>query len=168
MAIDPFLSSTISKSITSSTGEKSGGFSSVTDGGAENSPFKNVMNSMGSQEDLAASIGIDPSDLTPAGPQFSTINADALKPQLEFTQTESGGKHGKDLVVDLLQEVNQGQMKMDYFTNEILNGGKKFSQNELIAIQARIYHFSQITELTVKVAQEGVSSTKTILSTQVQ
>jgi len=71
-------------------------------------------------------------------------------------------------VVDLLGDVNKGQMQMDSMVNQILYSGKKFSNQELLCIQAHVFHFAQMTELTVKVAEQGVSSVKSVLNTQIQ
>jgi hypothetical protein len=74
---------------------------------------------------------------------------------------------GIDKIVDMLSEVNKGQMQMDNVVNEILYSGKRFSNQELLAIQAHVFHFAQMSELTVKVAEHGVTSVKSVLNTQI-
>ncbi len=71
-------------------------------------------------------------------------------------------------VVNLLSEVNKGQMQMDGMVNQVLHSDKKFSNQELLAIQAHVYHYAQMAELTVKVAEHGTTSVKQVLNTQVQ
>jgi hypothetical protein len=71
-------------------------------------------------------------------------------------------------VVDMLGDVNKGQMQMDSLVNHVLYSGKRFSNQELLVIQAHVFHFAQMTELTVKVAEQSISSVKSVLNTQVQ
>jgi hypothetical protein len=66
----------------------------------------------------------------------------------------------------MLSEVNKGQLQMDSMVNEILYSGKKFGNQELLAIQAHIFQFAQMTEMTVKVAEHGIGSVRTVLQTQ--
>lgn len=75
---------------------------------------------------------------------------------------------GSTKVVNMLSEVNKGQLQMDSLVNQILYSNKRFSNQELLAIQAHVFHFAQMTELTVKVAEQGVSSIKSIQNTQIQ
>ncbi|MBI4237067.1 MAG: hypothetical protein HY696_01455 [Deltaproteobacteria bacterium] len=169
MAMDPFITKAVSSTVTSVThGAHDGGVSAVKPAGGD-SLFQQVLGQMGnemSQEDLAKSAGIMPSDLAASNEPFTSVSAQGIEPLPEYTAV--GGQSGTGMVVDLLQEVNQGMMKMDHFLSEILYSGKRFSNQELLAVQARIYHWSQLSELTVKVAQEGVSSTRSLLNTQVQ
>lgn len=134
----------------------------------EESPFKQMLNGMGSGSDFAASIGVDPSDIQNTVTEVQSLSAEGITPLPEWLDVGPAKESGMTKVVDLLSEVNHGQMKMDNFLNEILYGGRKFSNQELLAVQAHIYHFAQLTELTVKVAEQGTSAVKTILNTQVQ
>lgn len=134
----------------------------------QESPFKQLLTDMDSGAKFAESVGVSPADLQPGPGAVQAMTAEGITPLPEWLDVGGVKTSGIDSVVDMLGEVNQGQMKMDHFLNEILYGGKQFSNQELLAIQAHIYHFAQLTELTVKVAQEGVSSVKSILNTQVQ
>lgn len=134
----------------------------------EESPFRQLLTTMDSGAQFAASIGVDPSDMQLRQGQVQSLAADGITPLPEWLQTGPSKATGLDSVVDLLGEVNQGQMRMDNFLNEILYGGRRFNNQELLAVQAHIYHFAQLTELTVKVAEQGVSAVKSILNTQVQ
>lgn len=169
MAMDPFITKAVTSTVTSVThGTHGASVGGVTPAGGE-SLFQQVLGQMGnemSQEDLAKSAGIMPSDLAASNEPFTSVSAQGIEPLAEYT--DIAHKPGSGMVVDLLQEVNQGMMKMDHFLSEILYSGKRFSNQELLAVQARIYHWSQLSELTVKVAQEGVSSTRSLLNTQVQ
>lgn len=167
MGMDPFLKNGMSLPMTTSTGT----LGSPMGGGLQEQvqqPFSEVMDQMGSQEDLAISLGLHPSDLGMGGTTFDVMSGAGIDPLPANLEVGPQGPGGTEVVVDMLREVNAGINKMDYFLNDILYSGKRFSNQELLAMQARIMHFSQLTELTVKVAQEGVSATRTVLNTQVQ
>lgn len=70
--------------------------------------------------------------------------------------------------VDMLADFNQQQMHMDNLVNDVLYSGKKFSNQELLAIQAHVFHVAQLTELTVKSVELAVSSFKGVMNTQIQ
>ncbi|MBI4365569.1 MAG: hypothetical protein HY543_02000 [Deltaproteobacteria bacterium] len=132
------------------------------------SPFQQLMNQMDTGAKFAESIGVLPADLQNGPGEIQALSAEGIAPTPEWLDPHGMSPTGAEHVVSLLSEVNHGQMQMDHLLNEILYGGKKFSNQELLAIQAHIYHFAQMTELTVKVAEQGLSSVKTILNTQVQ
>ena len=111
---------------------------------------------------------MNPADLTNAPGTVQSVSADGIVPLPEWLEVSGTKPSGMETIVDLLSEVNHGQMRMDGLLNEILYGSRRFSNQELLAIQAHMYHFSQLTEMTVKVAEQGVSSVKNILNTQVQ
>lgn len=134
----------------------------------EESPFKQLLHQMEGGNDFAASLGITPADLQTGMGEVQALSADGITPGSEWLGVGMDRPGGMETVVDLLSEVNHGQMRMDNLLNEILYGSRRFSNQELLAMQAHIYHFAQLTELTVKVAEQGVSSVKTILNTQVQ
>ena len=134
----------------------------------EDSAFKQMLGGMEIGADFAASIGVNPADLTNAPGTVQSVSADGIVPLPEWLEVSGTKPSGMETIVDLLSEVNHGQMRMDGLLNEILYGSRRFSNQELLAIQAHMYHFSQLTEMTVKVAEQGVSSVKNILNTQVQ
>ncbi len=131
------------------------------------SPFKQMMDSMDTGREMADMLGIG-KDTSIGGSKMEAISAEGFK--LDPTEVKVGLEQpqGSQKIVDMLSEVNKGQMQMDNVVNEILYSGKKFSNQELLAIQAHVFHFAQMTELTVKVAEHGVGSVKTVLNTQVQ
>jgi type I site-specific restriction-modification system R (restriction) subunit len=131
------------------------------------SPFKQMLQEMDIGQDMAKMLGMGQETSLGAG-KMEAISADGIK--LDPSEMNVGLEEpkGAEKIVDMLSEVNKGQMQMDNLVNEILYSGKKFSNQELLAIQAHVFHFAQMTELTVKVAEQGVSSVKTVLNTQVQ
>jgi hypothetical protein len=129
-----------------------------------------MLSQMDSGEDFAKSMGMmggESQDINPMS-RVETIGADAVA----FTPTEGTtgvtNPAATEKVMDMLGEVNKGQMQMDTLVNHVLYSGKKFSNQELMVIQAHVFHFAQMTELTVKVAEQSVSSVKSVLNTQVQ
>ncbi len=70
--------------------------------------------------------------------------------------------------VDMLSDFNQQQNHMDHLVNEIMYGEKHFGNQELLVIQAHIFHVAQMTEMTVKAAELTVSSFKGVMNTQIQ
>jgi len=135
------------------------------DGGE--SPFKQMLDSMSSGPEMMDALGIGKE---PAAGSTSANAISAADFQFDPAQTKVGLEEPKGIekIVDMLSEVNKGQMQMDNMVNEILYSGKRFSNQELLAIQAHVFHFAQMTELTVKVAEHGVTSVKSVLNTQVQ
>lgn len=138
--------------------------------GAKGNSFQDVMSGMDTQLDmneLTSALGVDPSDLGSGMGQFQAISAENVAMDPTKLQVGSTNVSHTDKVVDMLSEVNKGQMQMDNLLNEVLYGGRKFSNQELLVIQAQIHHFSEMTELTVKVAEQAVNNIRQIQNTQV-
>jgi len=66
----------------------------------------------------------------------------------------------------VFEDVMAGQNKLENIMNLALSG-RNFSQQELLALQAGVYRFTQELELTSKVIEKGTSSIKQTLNTQV-
>lgn len=129
--------------------------------------FAEVLNNMQSAQDFAQSLGMTSGNVESAkGVQALPADAISFSPADSVTQPD-GPQVGRK-VVDMLSEVNDGQIQMDSLINQILHSNNKFNPQELLAIQAHVNHYAQMAQLTVKVAEHGISSTKQILNTQVQ
>jgi len=129
--------------------------------------FSEVLNNMQSAQDFAQSLGMTSGKVEAAkGMQAIPGNGIEFSPANSVTQPE--GPQVSKKVVDMLSEVNDGQIQMDSLVNQILRADNKFNPQELLAIQAHVHHYAQMAELTVKVAEHGISSTKQVLNTQVQ
>ena len=122
--------------------------------------FAEILNNVQSGMDFAEMLGVGNNELS------STSNMEALSGEgitpLDVTEQVNMGTlpdTGRK-VVDMLGDVNKGQMQMDSLVNHILYGGKRFSNQELLVIQAHVFHFHQMTELTVKLAEQTVGSMK--------
>jgi hypothetical protein len=105
------------------------------------------------------------------------------KAQLNKTQTagndhQQGTRHSdpvsqkqevskaKDAVSGLFANIERGQATMDKLVNGAL-GGKNFSNQELLQLQAGMYKYSQELDLTSKVVEKATSGLKDTLKTQV-
>lgn len=134
----------------------------------EESPFKQVLDSMNSGKEFAANVGIDNQQMGMPSSNVQAISAQNINIDPANIRIGINEPNGMDMVVDMLSDVNKGQMKMEQMVNEILFSGKRFSNQELLAIQAHVFHFAQVSELVVKAADQGVSSVKAVLNTNVQ
>jgi len=129
--------------------------------------FAEVLNNMQSAEDFARSLGMTSGKIEPAeGMRALPANGVNFSPVDSITKPQ--GPQVSRKVVDMLSEVNDGQIQMDSLINQILHSENRFNPQELLAVQAHVYHYAQMAELTVKVAEHGISSTKQVLNTQVQ
>jgi hypothetical protein len=75
------------------------------------------------------------------------------------TKTEGGLKA-------VLNQVVEGQNKLDQII-KMATSGKTYGNQELLAIQASVYKFSQELELTSKVVEKATSGVKQTMQTQV-
>lgn len=144
------------------------GASSVAPQSGSGGSFKEILAQMDSGADFAQQLNLaGGQDINPTN-QMQAIEGStvAFQPTEQVTQTSKPEASRK--VLDMLGEVNQGQMQMDTLVNHVLYSGKRFSNQELMVIQAHVFHFAQMTELTVKVAEQGVSSVKSLANTQIQ
>ena len=137
----------------------------ATPAGGE-SPFKTMLSEMDSSgEDMVKILGITP-DASISTSKIETMSASEIKINMAEMQVGLEKPKGIDKVVDMLSDVNKGQMQMDNLVNEILYSGKRFSNQELLAMQAHVFHFAQMTELTVKVVDQGLGSVKQLYGQQ--
>lgn len=82
-----------------------------------------------------------------------------VKPVEGATKAEGGLKA-------VLQQVVDGQGKLDQII-KMATSGKVYGNQELLAIQAAVYKFSQELELTSKVVEKATSGVKQTMQTQV-
>jgi len=127
--------------------------------------FKDLMKQADDGKEFAKSLGMNNDG---AAKTIETIDAKDVAFDAGDLTSNSKGPDGKERFVEMLGEINKGQMHMDQLVNHVLYSGKKFTNQEMLVIQAHVYHYAQMTEMTVKVAEQGVNSVKTVLNTQVQ
>ncbi len=158
----------VSKLSTEALGKAAMKADELTKPASQGVSFKDMLAGMDNGADFAKDLGLlDNHDIASAS-QLESMNGSQVSftPAEEVTTLSKPDASAK--VLDMLGEVNKGQMQMDSLVNSILYSGKKYSQQELLVIQAHVFHFAQMTELTVKLADQGVSSVKSVLNTQVQ
>lgn len=129
--------------------------------------FQNVLESQTAGQEMVDMLGMGQTEISPAA-SMQSIDANAINIDPASVNVGLETPQGGRKIVQMLSEVNKGQMQMDTMVNQILYSGKRFSNQELLAIQAHVFHFAQMTELTVKVAEQGVSAVKNIQNTQIQ
>lgn len=134
----------------------------------EGRSFKEILGDMDSGVDFAQTLGMGgQQDISPAS-QVQALGGDAVEFQPAADAVELEKPAASEKILDMMGEVNKGQLQMDSLVNHVLYSGRKFSNQELLVIQAHVFHFAHMTELTVKVAEQGVSSVKSVLNTQIQ
>jgi len=143
---------------------KTEGLSKQVDKG---SSFKDLITKMESGNEFADMLGMGDQKIDPTS-KMQSLQADDVSFSPAEKVSEVSRPDVGEKVLDMMGEVNKGQMQMDSLVNHVLYSGKHFSNQELMVIQAHVFHFAQMTELTVKVAEQGVSSVKSVINTQVQ
>lgn len=131
------------------------------------SPFQDMLNSMKEDVNFAEILGVTDNKIMPNG-KAQTMSAESIS----FKGSEEGFARFENSTgekfMNMLSDFNQQQTQMDGLINEVMYGGKKFSNQELLAIQAHVFHVAQMTELTVKSVELAVSSFKGVMNTQIQ
>jgi hypothetical protein len=164
MAIEAVVSQLNSSALGKAVSNSEGIAKAPQQGGS----FQEILGQMDSGMEFAQQLGLaGKQDLAPNS-QMIAMQGD----QVAFTPGEEAVGAGKPdasrKLVDMLGEVNKGQIQMDSLMNNILYSGKRLSNQELLCAQAYVFHHAQLIELTVKLADQAVSSTKSVLNTQVQ
>jgi len=67
---------------------------------------------------------------------------------------------------DIFKNLETGQKKMDDIL-KISMSGVKLSQEELLALQVRVYKFTREVELISKLVEKGTSGMKQVVNTQI-
>lgn len=98
---------------------------------------------------------------------LKAAKASQVDPSLQVKQVEaaSDAKKGEGLK-KILAGVMDGQNQLDQIIAKAASG-KQFSNQELLAMQAGVYKFSQELELTSKVVEKATSGVKQTMQTQV-
>ncbi len=131
------------------------------------SAFAELLQETGEGHAFADMLGMTDNQMLPNG-QTQAVSAEAIPFDMSKNEVASVEPTGGQKITEMLADFNQQQMHMDNLVNEVLYGGKKFSNQELLAIQAHVFHVGQMTELTVKSVELAVSSFKGVMNTQIQ
>lgn len=141
---------------------------SMTKPASQGSSFKDMLAQMDSGMEFAEQVGANSNTNMMPVEQMQSLEGNNVQFAVGTDMIADNKSTSSQKVLDMLGEVNKNHMQMDSVVNHILYSGKKFSNQELLVIQAHVFQFAQMTELTVKVAEHGVSSVKAVLNTQVQ
>jgi hypothetical protein len=104
-------------------------------------------------------------ELNKVASQVKNENSVAGKAMDPVTQKQEVNK-GSSMVMQMMSSMEKGQQSIDQLINGGLSG-KKFSNSELLALQAGMYKYTQELELTGKVVEKATSGLKDTLKTQV-
>jgi hypothetical protein len=121
--------------------------------------------------DMVAQNGQAPHDVTKV--QEATKASDVLR-TAQVNSTDAARLNVKPVeeaqkttgIKQLLGQVVEGQNKLDDII-KMATSGKTYGNQELLAVQAAVYKFSQELELTSKVVEKATSGVKQTMQTQV-
>lgn len=106
-------------------------------------------------------------EATKAMDVLKTAKANQVDPSLQVKTVEAVKDPKKmDGMKRVLANVMDGQNALDSIIKKAASG-KQFSNQELLAMQAGVYKFSQELELTSKVVEKATSGVKQTMQTQV-
>ncbi len=93
----------------------------------------------------------------------ANMEVDGKNMDIKSTEADSTSRSG---LKKMLNKMVDGQNKLDDII-KMATSGKKYGQQELLAIQASVYKFSQELDLTSKVVEKATSGIKQTMQTQV-
>lgn len=137
--------------------------------------FNDVMAQQGVNNPTQVNPAMDPSkvhETTKAADVLRTAQSQqvtgvdksiGVKPLEGAEKTAATREHG---LKSVLNQVVDGQNKLDQII-KMATSGKVYGNQELLAVQAAVYKFSQELELTSKVVEKATSGVKQTMQTQV-
>jgi transcription termination factor NusB len=106
-------------------------------------------------------------ETTKAVDTLRVAKAQQVDPSTQVKPIEASQEAKKpDGLKRVISGVMDGQSKLDQIISKA-SSGKQFSNQELLAMQAGVYKFSQELELTSKVVEKATSGIKQTMQTQV-
>ena len=131
--------------------------------------FNEVMSAQQVQGATQAQAVTQAQQVDPSHQAVNTLQAaklNATDGNLGVRQVESMEKASGKGFKKLLGGIVDGQSKLDNII-KLATSGKKFDHQQLLAIQASVYKYSQELELTSKVVEKATSGVKQTMQTQV-
>ena len=113
-------------------------------------------------------LGVEQKSQILPGGKVNSLSAADIPLEQGMQSVNPPNSTGGEKVMSMLSDFNNQQSQMDLLVNQIMYGDKKFSNQELMAIQAHVFHIAQMTEMTVKSVELAVSSFKGVMNTQIQ
>ena len=134
--------------------------------GGPNQAFQNAMQSQAVQPATQV-LTIQPTTHINAAQQAQNVLMQARNNQsLPSTRVGEAGAAQRSQMATMLDQLVGGQDKMTQIMKIALSG-QKFNAQELLAMQAGVYRFSQELDLTGKVIEKATSGIKQTMNTQV-
>lgn len=163
MAIEAMISSLTSNAL----GKALGNAAQIVPQGQPTTSFKDVLSQADNGAGFANQLNMDLGGGLGQSGDLKVLSGEGVSYNPTDQVNAPKDSNASEKMLDMLGEVNKGQMQMDNLVNQVLYSGKKFSNQELLVIQASVFQWAQQTEMTVKVAEHTVSSVKAVLNTQV-
>lgn len=138
-------------------------------GGANPAQFNDVMATQNAQQ---VNPALDPSkvnEATKASDVLRTAQSQqvtGVDKSIDVKRVEPKAEVKESGLKAILNQVVDGQNKLDQVI-KMATSGKTYGNQELLAIQAAVYKFSQELELTSKVVEKATSGVKQTMQTQV-
>jgi len=134
----------------------------------EGKSFQEILNSTETHKQVLEVLGVNPENQVLPKGNIESLSANSIPLGEDYNAVSPVSNNTGDKVLNLLSDFNHQQSQMDLLVNQIMYGEKKFSNQELLAIQAHVFHIAQMTELTVKSVELAVSSFKGVMNTPIQ
>jgi hypothetical protein len=135
--------------------------------GGPNEAFQNAMHQAQAVQPTNQVQGLQPTNQINAATQASNVLMQAkLTSTSPSTRVGEAGKAQRSRMAEALDSMCAGQDKMNDIMKLALSG-KQFNGQELLAMQAGVYRFSQELDLTGKVVDKATSGIKQTMNTQV-
>jgi hypothetical protein len=140
-------------------------------GGAEGPKFNDMMaqNVQGVQGQNPAMDATKVQEATKASDVLRTAQSQqvtGVDKSIGVKPVEAKAEARESGLKSILNQVVDGQNKLDQVI-KMATSGKQYGNQELLAIQAAVYKFSQELELTSKVVEKATSGVKQTMQTQV-
>lgn len=138
-------------------------------GGPNVAQFNDVMQTQQAQQTNPALDPTKVQDVTKAGDVLRTAQSQqvtGVDKSIDVKRVEAKAEARESGLKSILNQVVDGQNKLDQVI-KMATSGKTYGNQELLAIQAAVYKFSQELELTSKVVEKATSGVKQTMQTQV-
>jgi hypothetical protein len=138
-------------------------------GGANPAQFNDVMATQNAQQTNPALDTTKVQEATKASDVLRTAQSQqvtGVDKSIDVKRVEPKAETKESGLKSILNQVVDGQNKLDQVI-KMATSGKTYGNQELLAIQAAVYKFSQELELTSKVVEKATSGVKQTMQTQV-
>ena len=140
-------------------------------GGPQGPQFNEMMaqNTQGVQAQNPAMDATKVQEATKASDVLRTAQSQqvtGVDKSIDVKRVEAKTEARESGLKSILNQVVDGQNKLDQVI-KMATSGKQYGNQELLAIQAAVYKFSQELELTSKVVEKATSGVKQTMQTQV-